>query len=359
MRKIMSVFVPNQINAHPYLLQLYSSLEKYGVSVLYIKSKSPLTLFRDVLKADILHLHWIEYYFKSRHLLLALTKLLSFTALLLLLKKLFLKKIIITLHNVIPHELTFPSIEYSGFLISMKLSNHVIVHNKYSKRMAKKLYGLNKERISVIPHGNFIEYYKQISRAVSREKAREILKIPEKSIVLTFFGILRKYKGIDILLNAIEEPLKKHKNLILIISGRADKTYSRKIKRLQKEFPKKIYAFLDYIPDKYVPVILKASDIGIIPYRKIWTSGVVMLYLSFGVPLITSYLLPIVELLGNNAIYFERENVNDLKRAIEYAIENIDNLREKRNYLVSIARKFDWELIAQKTLKLYLQLILE
>ncbi len=359
MKKTLIVFVPNKINAHPYLLQLYSSLEKYGVSVLYIKSKSLLTLFRDILKANILHLHWIEYYFKSRRLLLALTKLLSFIALLLLLKKLFLKKIIITLHNVIPHEPSFPSIEYKGFLISMKLSNHLIVHNKYSKRMAQKLYGVNEERISVIPHGNFIEYYKEISKAVSREKAREILKIPKESIVFTFFGILRKYKGVDILLKAIEEPLKKHRNAILIISGRANKTYSRKIKRLQKEFPKKIYAFLDYIPDKYVPVILKASDVGIIPYRRIWTSGVVMLYLSFGVPLITTYLPPIVELLGDNAIYFERENVNDLKRAIEYAVENINSLREKRSYLVSIARKFNWELIARKTLKLYLQLILE
>jgi glycosyltransferase involved in cell wall biosynthesis len=130
-----------------------------------------------------------------------------------------------------------------------------------------------------------------ISKTIARNLLNEKLKlgIGEKEKIILFFGFIRKYKGLDILLRAMAEPAIKGSGIRLLVAGEFYED-SSPYKKLIEELKIRDQLILktDFIPDGEVRYYLCAADAVIQPYRHATQSGVTPLAYHFEKPMIVS-----------------------------------------------------------------------
>ncbi|HEY2648584.1 MAG TPA: glycosyltransferase [Puia sp.] len=137
--------------------------------------------------------------------------------------------------------------------------------------------------------------YDNFGEIITKEAARRFLKerlglhIYENEKILLFFGFIRKYKGLDILLRAMAEPVIRESGIRLLVAGEFyedSETYNRLIKELN--ISEKLILKTDFIPDGEVQYYLCAADAVVQPYRHATQSGVTPLAYHFEKPMIVS-----------------------------------------------------------------------
>lgn len=278
-------------------------------------------------KSKIVHFHFFDI------------NLLNVTVL--ILTKLFDIKSVVTIHDVDSfHKPSKKWIEKFAY----KMINGVIVHNQssYNSLISKKI---NISNIKIIPHGNYLPFV-------------DSLPLPkfQNQLNLLFFGQIKEVKGLDILLNAMALVVQKNKNVKLTIAGRPWKTdlhkYVTLIKELQLEdFVKTHFRYLD---DNEIESFYRNSSVVVLPYRRIYQSGVLLLTSSYGRASITSNLPAFEEVITNNinGFTFESENIEDLARCIlSLTHEKIIEVTKKTKE--DIQEKYDWISIGKQTLNFY------
>ncbi len=146
--------------------------------------------------------------------------------------------------------------------------------------------------------------YDNFGSILSKEEARNKLKIPQDPFIFLFFGFIRKYKGLDLLLEAVQ--LLKEKNnsgFKILIAGEFyedRKQYDDLIEKLNI----KDYLILktDFIPDSEVKYYLCAADAVVQPYRNATQSGVTPLAYHFEVPMIVTNVGGLPSLVPHNKV---------------------------------------------------------
>jgi glycosyltransferase involved in cell wall biosynthesis len=137
--------------------------------------------------------------------------------------------------------------------------------------------------------------YDNFGEIISKEEARRYLRgklglqISEGDKILLFFGFIRKYKGLDILLRTMAEPAIKESDIRLLVAGEFyedNESYERLIKELN--ISEKLILKTDFIPDGEVQYYLCAADVVVQPYRHATQSGVTPLAYHFEKPMIVS-----------------------------------------------------------------------
>lgn len=133
--------------------------------------------------------------------------------------------------------------------------------------------------------------YDSFGDAVSKEAARKHLGIPREDKVLLFFGIIRKYKGLDLLLEAMKivKESSQLSNLKLLIAGEfyeEEKGYLEQIRQLA--IADRLILHTHYIPDSEVKYYVCAADCVVQPYRNATQSGVTPLAYHFEKPMIVT-----------------------------------------------------------------------
>ncbi|MDA0710967.1 MAG: glycosyltransferase, partial [bacterium] len=149
---------------------------------------------------DVLHLHWLHYFYRRETLARSVSDYEKFAENLTYAKRALGYKIVWTLHNVYPHERPYPELDHCARLLVCQLADAVLCHCKYATRISKKLF-YRSENVHVIPHGNFIDAFPNV---VSRAEARKKLGLSEDRFVYLFFGNARAYKGIEHLISAFK-----------------------------------------------------------------------------------------------------------------------------------------------------------
>jgi len=134
----------------------------------------------------------------------------------------------------------------------------------------------------VIPH----PVYNQFGAPIPREQAEDILGIPHGGRNLLFFGLIRKYKGLDILLKAFNTLPQDYR---LIIAGEPYGDFSEYQALIDASPAKDRILLADkYIPNSEVRNYLCAADAVVLPYRSATQSGVNAIALHFEVPMIVT-----------------------------------------------------------------------
>ena len=128
--------------------------------------------------------------------------------------------------------------------------------------------------------------YSHFGQGMSKEEAERTLGIPSGSKNLLFFGLIRKYKGLDILIKAFGELPGDYR---LIIAGEPYGSFDE-YQQLIDDSPAKsrISLFRRYIPDSEVAAFFSAADACVLPYRSATQSGVGALAMQFSVPMIVT-----------------------------------------------------------------------
>ena len=348
------VCVPLGRESHPYLQLLYSRIEKYGFEVLHSDGSWNFDFLKKVCVTHILHLHWIEYLIKSQNYLLVFVKFLAFLLILFFIK-IKGKFIIVTLHNLYPHEVWCPKLENLWFKVVLKFADRIIVHNQYSRGILEKLYGIT-DKVCVVPHGNFIDYY---PNRMDQRIARKILRVSDDVFVVLYFGAIRDYKGVDELLAVLRDLLPKYDVLFPIICGKIQgERLHKELVRFSNDFKGKCIIRLEYVPDEEIQVYMNAADVGILPYKEITTSGAVLLFQSFARTVIVPDLPPIREVMGGNGLYFRPGDKEDMKTSIIRALcMGREQMRLLGSKAYENALKLDWNYIGRLTSEVYISLM--
>jgi glycosyltransferase involved in cell wall biosynthesis len=137
-------------------------------------------------------------------------------------------------------------------------------------------------RIAVLPH----PLYDHFGAPVEQATARERLGLPADARVLLFFGLIRDYKGLDILLDAFAGLDERHH---LVIAGEpyGDMApYQERIARLPR--PGRVHLHARYIPDAEVPLFFGAADAVVLPYRSGTQSGITAIAQHFALPVLAT-----------------------------------------------------------------------
>jgi glycosyltransferase involved in cell wall biosynthesis len=349
------ILVIPKIN-HIYLSSLYSKICKNDNFIVYSSDRYN-NIIKNIFKTDIIHLHWIEGLFKgfnnSNNVFFILIKTFIYVNFIIFCKFILKKKIVITLHNVISHNNNFPLLEKKIFKFSLKTSDAIIIHNNYSKKKAIELYELNEKKTHIIPIGNY-SVNGNNNKKFSKSETRKLLNIPEKKFVVLFFGSIQNYKGISDLIQVFSKILEYDNDFYLIVAGSCnDKDLKNQLSNFSKSYEHNCKIFLDYIEDDLIPVLMNASNVGILPYKRISTSAVLLLFMSYSVPIIISRLEPFEELLGNNGIYYKVGDNEDLEKKIIYAKNHYSELGNLSRKLLKLSKKYEWGEIADNTIEIY------
>jgi glycosyltransferase involved in cell wall biosynthesis len=197
-------------------------------------------------------------------------------------------------------------------------------------------------------------------------EAKQRLGIRDTDKAILFFGRIKPYKGIEYLIDAFRLLLRTRQDYRLIIAGRADPgdSYWTSLFNEVRDYTQRGSAIIipEFIPDHQTEVYFKAADVLVLPYRRIYQSGVLFLGFNFGLPAIVadagSLRDEIVE--GQNGFVVKPEDPVALADAIEryFASDLYADLDRRRSDIKSHAyQRHSWEDVAHTTMNVYAKLL--
>jgi len=251
----------------------------------------------------------------------------------------FTKRIAI-LDNVIPHERRFFDHAFNRYFLNR---NDAFIAMTEKVRTDLLSY-LPDAKCMVIPH----PVYNQFGPRIDRDVALQTLglsQLKDKKILL-FFGIIRDYKGLDVL---IETLAKLDDSYHLIIAGEAYgdfKKYQRLMEQLQ--VTERCHVFERYIDDHEVPVFFSASDVCMLTYKSATQSGISGISQHFELPTIATNVGGLAESIDHGVTGYVVENV--VPAEIADAVEQYMNSNAKPIFSANIAKQNQangWESFAK------------
>ena len=190
-------------------------------------------------------------------------------------------RLVYTAHNILPHE----SSRVDRFLkaIVYKSSHAIIVHSAFIKKALLESFRIASDKVHVVPHGNFDHYLPE--KKISKAEARIELGLGEDDQVLLFFGYIRAYKGVDMLLKAFDIAASQNEKLKLVIAGMPHTSELEKSTRVyieQSAAKDRILFHARFIPHEAIKHYFTSADLVVLPYKHIYHSGIIHLAYSYG-----------------------------------------------------------------------------
>ena len=257
-------------------------------------------------------------------------------------------KYVHTLHNILPHEASVKDkIDYGRIY---EICDVLIAHNHASKDAFTQMFPALASKVTIIPHGAYT-YIK------------DMVHPSPKTSKVTFFqlGLIRQYKGIDILLTAASKLSDEDKDKChVIIAGRQDKRMDPTdyVGLIKKNYLDNVVTFVPQkITDEKMAELYNHSDVCVFPYRNIYGSGSLLMAYTFGKPVLVSDIPTFCEETENGmtGLLFKNGNAEDLAEKMHEYItmseNNIIKLKENIHHLRE--EKYNWRICARKTLEVY------
>lgn len=288
---------------NPYNKIIKDGIEMEGLDVVLIEGKKAAAskgeeqpglgerLKQLATQAGVMHFHWIgsmtvgkgsgETVFKT-----------FFFVVLLLAFRLRGIKLVITLHNLLPHDKDHERVLKLSRRIVLKFFDAIVLHSSSALKQADEMFSIGEKSV-VIPHPNYIGYYPD---SVTRKEAREHFGLDLKQNVILFFGMLRPYKQINTLLSMLMNPTYE-KNFVLIVGG-----MNKMGNDLFKDVPDQNIIVHDrFIPDEEVQFYFRCADCLVLPTSSpsALTSGAAALSVTFQTPIIARNYTPFQEFFEN------------------------------------------------------------
>ena len=271
----------------------------------------------------------------------------------LFLVKLLFGKVVLTVHDVTSFADENESTIISKFIYN--LTDIVLTHNAFSKNEIIKVTSISSSNIYIIPHGNYTPF---ISIQNDKNNSKEKLNLPKDKTILLFFGMIKKVKGLEILLEAFKKVVETNSDIVLLIAGKPwENDFAEYQKIIDRDnLSKHIILHTKFIPHEDVEHYYCASDLVVLPYKKIYQSGVLMMTLSYERPAIVSNLPPLMEVISDNenGFLFESENSKDLSDKLIQILadkKNLEIVRKKGIELINT--KYGWDEIGRLTKSAY------
>ena len=253
-------------------------------------------------------------------------------------------KIIAIMHNVIPHEGRIGD-KFLTKYFSDKCNGFVVLNNKTEEEL-KQIKPDAKYIVS--PH----PMYGHFGEKPGTAEALKQLDIPNNKKVILFFGLIREYKGLELLIEAMKELGDEY---ILLIAGEVYTDFKKYQKIIDdNNLQDRIRLHTRYIPDKEVPVYFSAADVCVLPYRTATQSGITGMAYHFEVPLIVSNAGGLSETVKEDktGIVLTELSSSGISKAIRKFLDNNlktgfqENMRKYKS-------KYSWDSLAGSIIEFY------
>ncbi|MBZ0203611.1 MAG: glycosyltransferase [Ignavibacteria bacterium] len=252
-------------------------------------------------------------------------------------------KVTAILHNVIAHENRIGDKALTKYFFNN--CDGFVILNKASE---KDLLELKPDAKYIIhPHPLYDHYGNKIDKTEARKK----LNIPSDKKVVLFFGFIRDYKGLDLLIESMKN---LDDNYLLLIAGEVYgnfKKYDELIDKLGVR--NKINLQVRYIPEAEIPLFFSASDVCVLPYRTATQSGIVGIAYHFDLPVIATNVGGLAEMVedGKTGMVVENPTSEEISSAI-LQIFNNDIYKSMVPAITEYRKVHSWSSFADKIVKL-------
>ncbi len=340
--------LPPVLETNPYQRLLYAELDRAGLALEPRPRLKLSWLWRQRRRVGLLHFHWPEAYYrygsgKSQALrswpLLAL-----FTMRLAAAKKLGYR-IAWTIHQVQPHESTNRLLEQTASRVLAAASDVLLAHDSTTVQRAQSVLGRRAEKVEVVPHGSYVGVYPP---GRSREAVRAELGVRPDAFAFLFFGDLRAYKDVEILIDAFKGT--GLPGAALVLAGGAK---SERLARIAKESEQgsRVRTRLGFVPEAGVAELFGACDVAVFPRGDGGTSGSLILALSLGLPVIAARTPAYEELMGgeDSGWLFTPGDPESLRHALEAAAADRQEAENRGANALQHARRLAWPEIGDRT----------
>jgi len=250
-------------------------------------------------------------------------------------KKKSYAKLIAVCHNIIPHEKRIGDKVLSKYFL--KKMDYFI---PLSDQVKNDLFLFVKNPLyKLLP----LPVFSLFGDSVDKDEAKKFLKLTDEKILL-FFGFIRDYKGLDVLIEAFSI-VRKSMDVKLIVAGEFYEPEEKYIKLIEKhKLEEAIILKKDFIPTTEVKYYFSASDAVVLPYKSATQSGIVQVAVNFCMPVIATNVGGIGEVIENGKTGFvvEKENPEKLAQAIIRFYEE-GKEREFSLNMKSLKETYSWQ----------------
>jgi glycosyltransferase involved in cell wall biosynthesis len=251
---------------------------------------------------------------------------------------------LLTAHNVLFHEPRPGQTAVRRRLL--RAMDGVVVHSEHGAEGAARL-GADPAKVHVIPHGAF-DY---LTRQAEETPLPDELAAVDGPVVLSF-GLIRPYKGVDVLLRAFRQV--EGAELWVVGMPRMDMAPLRELAGERVRFVPR------FISDPEIPAYFRRADLVVLPYREIDQSGVLYTALAFGKPLLMSAVGGFVDVARHHgAGRLVPPGDEDALASELIALLADDPARAELAAAAAraAAGPYSWDVVAERTLGLYRQLV--
>jgi glycosyltransferase involved in cell wall biosynthesis len=225
----------------------------------------------------------------------------------------------------------------------------VVVHSEHGARRLQIDFGVSPEKLTVIPHGAFGYLTRQEDEVPLPAELREVT-----GPVVLAFGLVRPYKGTDVLLEAFRQV----EGAELWVVG-MPRMPMDELRALARRAPGTVRFVDRFVTDPEIPAFMRRADVVVLPYRNIEQSGVLYTALAFGRPLVLSSVGGFPEIADQGAAALvPPEDPEALAEKLRELLAD----RSAREALADAATEaaattYSWDRIGEATLALYRELL--
>ena len=252
----------------------------------------------------------------------------------------FSKPLISICDNIIPHE-NFPG---SNLLTKfyLKYIDGFIVQSETVKNELKSL----KPDAKIVKR--FHPIYDIYGAKKDKYKSKEQLGIKSKYVIL-FFGIIREYKGLDVLIESINFLKNQLDDFHLLIVGECYENINKYSSLIEKHELNHLVTFLDeYVAEDNISKYFSCSDVVVLPYKTASQSGVIQIAYNFNIPIVTTNVGGLSEYVDDGVTGILVDS-NNPKQLSEVLYDNLKNncFEQFSKNIEQYKEKFSWEYFIQ------------
>ncbi|MFZ1730167.1 MAG: glycosyltransferase [Bacteroidota bacterium] len=211
--------------------------------------------------------------------------------------------------------------------------------------------------LAYLPHPVYEIFGEETTRSAARAKLRMVdtaMNLTDDDRVLLFFGYVRDYKGLDVILDGMPAILARMKVKLLVVGEfyNNEQQYRDQVRRLG--IGDAVIFHSDYVANEEVGLYFSASDVLTLPYKSATQSGIIQIAYNFHRPVIATDVGGLGEVIvdGRTGFLVPPEQPGAIAEAVISFFEN-DSFEPFRAGVIEEKKKYSWDYMAEGIEKLY------
>lgn len=242
--------------------------------------------------------------------------------------------------NIVPHEKRFGDRPFARYFIGA-CDDFVAM----SRSVQEEIRAFNRSKpVRFAPHPVYDNY----GSSMKKSEARQQLSIPENVKLVLFFGFIRKYKGLDLLLEALVKTPDVH----ALIAGECYEDWAFYQQIIDRHgLAARLHLHMDFIPADRVRVFFSAADLVVQPYRSATQSGISQIAYHFDQPMVVTRVGGLPEIVTDGVSgYVVDPEPGAIAAAMHDFFDNQRDISFQEGIRVE-KQRFSWEYLSEQLLE--------